>query len=132
TTETQNRQVAIDRAHRLGIAGEGVLVGVLDAGFHWRDHVALRNLDVVAEYDLVFNDSNTANTPGEDPPELNAEYHGTMVTSMIGGYWERHLVGGAPHASFIFAKTEDVRSERNVEEDNYVAGLEWLESQGVD
>ena len=35
-------------------------------------------------------------------------------------------------AAFMLAKTEDLRYERHVEEDNFVAGLEWLEAQGVD
>jgi hypothetical protein len=132
SASVQNLQIGLDRAHRMGIAGEGILVGVLDAGFHWRTHLALRNLNVLGEYDFVFNDSNAANTPGQDIPIQNPEFHGTMVTSMIGGYWDGRLIGGAPHAAFIFAKTEDVRSERNVEEDNFIAGLEWMESQGVD
>jgi serine protease AprX len=132
SSRVQNLQIGIDKAHRMGIAGEGILVGVLDAGFHWRTHLALRNLNVLGEYDFVFNDSNTANTPGQDNLGLNPQDHGTRVTSMIGGYWDGRVIGVAPHAAFMFAKTEDVRSERNVEEDNFIAGLEWMESQGVD
>ncbi len=124
---TQNHAVRLDAAHRLGIAGEGVLVGVLDAGFDWRNHEALKRLNVIGEYDFVDDDSTAYDAEGQD-----AEGHGTAVMSMIGGVMEGVLVGGAPHASFLLAKTEDVRSERNVEEDNYVAGLEWLESRGTD
>ncbi len=124
----QNRMTGIDKGHMLGIAGEGVLVGVLDAGFDWRGHAALRHLNVIAEHDFVFNDSNVADEPGE----FGAESHGTTVMGMIGGYYQNVLIGGAPHASFILAKTEDIRSERQVEEDNFVAGLEWIESMGAD
>jgi len=42
------------------------------------------------------------------------------------------MIAPAYDAEFILAKTEDVRAERNVEEDNYVAALEWMESKGVD
>lgn len=124
---SQNLGVGVDGAHRLGLAGEGVLVGVLDAGFDWRNHTALKDLRVVGEYDFVNGDTNTADEPGE-----SAEEHGTAVTSMIAGLADNQLIGGAPHASFLLAKTEDVRSERNVEEDHFVAGLEWMEAQGVD
>lgn len=124
----QNRMMGIDRAHQLGIAGDGVLIGVLDAGFDWRGHAALRDLKVIAEHDFVFGDDNTFDEEGE----LGAESHGTAVMSMIGGYLKGTLVGGAPQASFILAKTEDIRMERQVEEDNFVAGLEWMEAMGVD
>jgi hypothetical protein len=124
---TQNRVIGIDVAHRMGIAGEGVLVGVLDAGFHWRDHEALKYQNIIAEHDFVNGDGNAADEPGED-----AEEHGTAVMSMIGGLYDTVLIGGAPHVSFILAKTEDVRSEKNVEEDNFVAGLEWVEAMGAD
>lgn len=125
--DTQIRLTSIDAAHRMGIAGEGVLVGVLDAGFDWRNHNALKDLDVIAERDFVNGDDNTADDLGED-----AEEHGTAVMSMIGALFDGQIIGGAPHASFVLAKTEDVGSERTIEEDNFVAGLEWIESLGAD
>ena len=42
------------------------------------------------------------------------------------------LIGAAYNSSFILAKTEDIRSETHVEEDNYAAALIWMESLGVD
>src|SRR5689334_10852415 len=35
-------------------------------------------------------------------------------------------------ADFILGKTEDIRSETEVEEDNWAAGIEWMEGQGAD
>ena len=35
-------------------------------------------------------------------------------------------------AGVLLAKTEDVRSETPLEEDNWVAGLEWAEARGAD
>ena len=52
--------------------------------------------------------------------------------SLIGGYAEGRLIGAAFGATFVLAKTEDNRSETPIEEDYWVAGLEWLESMGVD
>ncbi len=127
-TGYQNRLSRFDYAHTRGIAGEDILIGVLDGGFDWRSHLALRNADVIGERDFVYGDTSTYDEPGENP----SEYHGTTVMSTIAGYLPGKFVGGAPSASFLLARTEDIRSERNVEEDNYVAGLEWLEAQGVD
>jgi subtilisin family serine protease len=128
----QNRFMGIDVAHRIGIAGEGILVGVLDAGFDWRGHRAFARTNVVGEYDFIHGNANTANEPEDSLAVGSQEEHGTMVLSLMGATWSDTLVGGAPAASFLLAKTEDLRFERHVEEDNFVAGLEWLEAQGVD
>jgi hypothetical protein len=42
------------------------------------------------------------------------------------------MVGIAPNATFLLAKTEDVRSETPLEEDTFVAALEWADSLGAD
>ncbi len=125
---SQNELIKIDAAHRIGIAGEGVLVGILDAGFDWRSHSTLRDAEVIAEYDFVNNDGNAFDEEGQPP----SEWHGTIVMSQIGAMLEDVLIGGAPHVRFALAKTENVIGERNLEEDNFVAGMEWLESLGVD
>ena len=112
-----------------GITGSGVLLGLLDTGFNWKNHESLENADVVAEYDFVFHDSSTANDSLDDPAQHN---HGTLVFSIVGGFKEGSLIGSAFGSDFILAKTEDKRSERHVEEDNYAAALEWMENYGVD
>jgi len=127
-SDLQNRTIGIDAAHEIGIAGDGVVVGILDAGFNHQRPRSLRNASVIAEHDFVFNDDNAADEEGEN----GAESHGTDVMSLIGAMLRDTLVGGAPQVRFILAKTEDIRSERNVEEDNFVAGLEWIESLGAD
>ncbi|MBC8145283.1 MAG: S8 family peptidase [bacterium] len=137
--EFQNQFMGIDEAHRIGIAGEGVLIGVIDAGFDWRTHIAFHKTRVLDEFDFIYNNSNTANEPEDSLANGSQEDHGTLVLSLIGATREndRHelgksLVGGAPKSSFMLAKTEDLRFERHVEEDNFIAGLEWLEAKGVD
>jgi subtilisin family serine protease len=115
--------------HDLGITGSGVLVGMLDSGFRWRVHEALRTRHVIAEYDFIFKDSTTSN---ESPDTPDQDVHGTLTMSVLGGYMPGKLIGPAFNADFILAKTEDIRSETPVEEDNWAAGLEWMESRGVD
>lgn len=128
----QNRLMGIDEAHRIGIAGEGVLVGILDAGFDWRSHRAFQDSRILGEYDFIYHDQNTANELQDSAAHGSQESHGTAVLSLMAATWLDTLVGGSPKAAYYLAKTEDLRFERHVEEDNFVAGLEWLESRGVD
>jgi hypothetical protein len=111
-------------AHNLGITGDGVLIGVLDAGFKWQSHPALKNINVIDKYDFVYKDTDVSNDNDYD--------HGSSVLSLIAGNSPGNLIAPAYNASFILAKTEDVRTEKNIEEDNYAAALEWMESKGVD
>lgn len=115
--------------HRLGITGHNVLMGFLDSGFRWRTQPTIAHANVVAEYDFIFADSVTANQQPDIPSQ---DDHGTLVLSTVAGFSQDSLVGIAPHAQFMLGKTEDIRSERHIEEDNYAAGVEWMESQGVD
>ncbi len=112
-----------------GINGKGVIIGILDNGFHWRDHESLATRKVIDEYNFVFHDSSTAWQPGD---AASSGIHGTWVFSILGGYKDSSIIGPAYNASFILAKTEDDRSESRVEEDNYAAALEWMEGLGVD
>lgn len=118
----------IPEVHRKGITGQGVLLGLLDTGFDWQLHNSLKTRNVVSEYDFVFNDNVTSNQAEDSPSQHN---HGTYVFSIAGGYQDSVMIGAAFNASFLLAKTEDVRSEKNIEEDNYAAALEWMESRGV-
>jgi serine protease AprX len=115
--------------NQLGINGEGVVVGMLDTGFRWRIHEALMNSRVIGERDFIQNDDTTANQTG-DP--LSQDHHGTLTMSILGGYKPGKLIGPAHGVEFLLGKTEDVSREVRVEEDNWVAGLEWMESLGVD
>ncbi len=119
----------IPEVHNAGITGKNVLIGVLDTGFDWKFHEAFKNLNVLSEYDFIFKDNNTANESVDVPSQHS---HGTYVLSVIGGYKDSILIGVAYDATFVLAKTEDVQSEKKIEEDNYVAALEWMDSIGVD
>jgi hypothetical protein len=115
--------------HSKGIDGSGVIIGLLDSGFDWKRHESLKNRNVIAEYDFIFEDSVTANQIGDSPTQ---DSHGTFIFSLIGGFKDSVLIGAAFNSSYILAKTEDVRSETHIEEDNYAAALIWMESLGVD
>ena len=128
----QLHQINLDALHNAGFTGAGVIVGILDTGFQ-RTHEAFKQeghvLTVVAEHDFVKGDDNTAIEPEDTPGQHN---HGTWILGTLGAYKPGLLVGGAYDASFILCKTEDIGSETQVEEDNYVAGLEFIEANGGD
>ena len=114
----------------LGFAA--VVVGVLDTGFR-RTHDAYtfpgHALEVVAEFDYVSGDGNTAPQAGD---LANQHDHGTYILGTIGAYLPGELVGGAYDASFVLAKVEDIEDETAVEEDWFVAGLQLIEASGGD
>ncbi len=112
-----------------GVSGPGpVLVAILDTGFRL-DHAAFANLRVEAQYDFINGDSVTADEAG-DP--AGQDEHGTTVLGVLAGYAEGNLVGPAWGARYLLAKTEIVGSETSIEEDHWVAGIEWADSAGAD
>lgn len=126
----QNEMIAVPEVHDLGIFGEGVLILMLDTGFNYKQHLALNQLDVLAEYDFIFSDSVTANEDGQDSGRQHS--HGTETFSTIGAFQPGELIGPAFGARYLLAKTEYVESETEIEEDFWVAGLEWGERMGAD
>ncbi len=112
-----------------GITGKGVLIGILDDGFYWKEQAALKTRKVLTEYNYVFHTKSTEQQPGD---ASNSGVHGTLVFSVIGGYKDSTMIGVAYNSEFVLAKTEDDRSESHIEEDNYAAALQWMDSLGVD
>lgn len=126
----QLSSINVVEVHAKGITGQGVIIGMIDDGFsEHRVHPALRNINVLAEYDFIQRDDNTMRAPGEYSGQGN---HGAGTLSVVGGYEEGKLIGAAYGASFLLAKTEIDSMEIQVEEDLYIEGLEWLERNGAD
>jgi subtilisin family serine protease/subtilisin-like proprotein convertase family protein len=121
-------QFNVPQVHEMGFTGQGVVIGMLDSGFR-TTHEALSSIPVLAAYDFV-NDDNNVDNEGDDPS--NANDHGTKTMSTAMGNMPGELVAPAFGASAILAKTEDVADEVPIEEDQWVAGLEWVEAQGAD
>ncbi len=118
----------IPQLHRLGYDGSGVLVCLLDTGF-WLAHECFDSLKVVATRDFIFKDDDVQDGPEDQPGQHD---HGTSTLSVISGFKEGELIGPAFGASYALAKTEDIRAETPIEEDYWIAGLEWADSLGAD
>jgi serine protease AprX len=119
----------------LGYNGSGsvtgsdpVLVCVMDTGFRL-EHEALTNINVIAQYDFVQGDTIVRNEP-EDA--IDQDRHGTIILGALAGYHAGDLVGPAWGADFLLAKTEITGTEIEIEEDNWVAGIEWADSAGAE
>ena len=123
-------QLGANRAqwlHRLGAYGEGMLMVVMDVGF--------QNVNTMPAFQALRDEGRLLGTKNFVFPGRSvfiSGSHGTEVLSCIAAYLPDEIIGTAPKASFYLAKTEDSRSENKIEEDNWVAGLEWADSLGCD
>jgi subtilisin family serine protease len=122
------QQLNVPILHQLGLRGAGVRIAMLDAGFNTL-HPFMAGAQIVAQRDFVYGDSVVRDQPGEAQNEMS---HGTATWSLIAANAPGQLFGVAPSAQFILAKTEFGPTETRVEEDNWVAAVEWAESLGVD
>ena len=127
TSLTQVQQLGVDKMHLAGYHGEGMLIGVLDAGFLNADKVGfLKPLfdekRVLATYDFVQKETGVY----ED------DSHGLSCLSAIAATADNQLYGTAYKASFILLRTEDAARESRVEEANWLFGAEYADSAGVD
>lgn len=120
--------INVPPVHELGFTGSGVKLAMLDTGFRMT-HEALDHIPVLAEYDFADEDSVVGYEPG-DP--LDAHAHGTMVISTVAGFAPGHVVGPAFDVSAILVRAAHPDSSGAIEEDWWVAGLEWAEMQGAD
>ena len=128
--QAQIEQINVHELHNQGYTGEGIRILLLDTGFDL-SHSALDSINVIAQWDVINDDSETANET-EEEDNNNQDYHGTAVLSTIAANAPGELIGVAFDAEFLLAKTEDTSQEVQQEEDDYVSGLEWGEANGAD
>lgn len=125
----QLEQIHVPELHRIGLSGDGVLITILDTGF-FVDHPAFDSIvnsgRLVATWDFINGDEDV------DDGDDKQRSHGTSVLSAVGGFAENTLIGCAYGAQFALAKTELESQEIEIEEDYWVAGLDWGEALGTD
>jgi len=113
--------------HEQNFRGEGMLIGILDAGFyHAQTLPAFSELWEQSRVKSIHNFVDDSVDPFEAHP------HGMYVLSIIGGKIPGTFTGSAPNASFLLLRSEDTGSEFPVEEDNWVVAAEYADSMGVD
>jgi len=125
--DVQINMLGLQNYHSLGYTGKGVKLALFDGGFFKVDsNIAFDSLrkrnGILATRDFVNNN----NSVYED------NEHGMYVLSLIAGYVKDSLLGAAPDVSLLLARTEDVATEKHIEEFNWVRAVEWADSNGVD
>jgi hypothetical protein len=121
------KQINADKFHEKGFYGQNVKILVLDSGFQLT-HNVFKNLIVNDTYDFIHNRKDVSNHFTDIPSQF---HHGTVVLGLIGGNDSGIIHGTAPKATYLLAKTEDLRSETPIEEDNFVRAIEWGEIRGA-
>ncbi|RLD52427.1 MAG: hypothetical protein DRI97_14505 [Bacteroidetes bacterium] len=116
-----------DQLHALGYKGEGIIIGVLDAGYDNADNLPVFDSlwadgRVLGNYDFVDGGA----------IQYDKHFHGTGVLSLMAGNYPGEIVGTAPRASYFLFRTEDGASEYIIEEYNWVSGAEYADSVGCD
>ncbi|MEZ0609375.1 S8 family serine peptidase [Fibrella sp. WM1] len=123
----QLRQLGVDQMHEQGFRGEGMLVGILDAGFLRANQVPfLQNLftekRIVATYDFADRETDV----------YDDDTHGLNVLSVMAGELPNQFYGPAFKASYVLLRTEVAATENPVEEAYWLFGAEYADSVGVD
>ena len=127
TSYDQLEELNGEALHSNDFLGEDMLIFVCDGGF--------TNLDNVDAFDHLFTDDRIVGTrdfvDGDDFV-FHGSSHGTSVMGTMAGIIPGELKGTAPDASYYLARTEDVGSEYEIEEDNWIAAAELADSIGAD
>lgn len=118
----QLNTAGIVKLHSRGYFGSGIRICILDSGFDNLGHPAFDSLRVTHTWDFVGRDG--------DPV---GDGHGTEVLSVLAANDPGKMIGAAPGAEYILARTEIINdTDVRAEEDYWVAGLEWADSLGAD
>ncbi len=130
----QNRFVNDIKLHDAGLTGQGVKIAVFDSGFDIY-HRAFDSASIVATWDFINGDA-TVDEPGctDDAVNRRQNWHGTLTLGTMAGYVPDTLVGTAPGADYLLAKTEIscYGTEIKIEETNWILASEWADSAGAD
>ena len=130
----QNNFIRATKLHDADYTGNGVMIAFFDTGFQIH-HRAFDSANIVMTRDFINGDT-TVDEPDcpTNAPEFQQTYHGTLTLGVVASDVPDTLVGVAPHADFILAKTEITcnGTEIKMEEYNWIAAAEWADSVGAD
>jgi serine protease AprX len=126
-SQNQNAMINVNALHQMGYWGDNVLIAVMDAGFvnvssnpYFTQTYAQGR--VLYTWNYVYD---TSDVYGYDS-------HGAETFSCIAANIPHQMVGTAPNAQFLLFVTEDVRSEKIIEEYNWAHAAEVADSIGAD
>lgn len=109
--------------HQNGFEGAGMDIAVIDGGFlGLNTNTSFNNTNIKGARSFVYENA--------DPYATDS--HGVWVTSCMGTDRPGYYVGTAPAANYWLLRSEDDSSEFAIEEDYWVAAIEYADSLGVD
>ncbi|MBI4945838.1 MAG: S8 family peptidase [Bacteroidetes bacterium] len=125
---TQNTMLGIECLHKDGYTGKNTTIAVIDGGFLGAD--TMRAFDslriqkrIIGAFDFVANDSFP----------YRMDEHGAGVLSVITANLPGQMVGIAPHAKFLLARTITFGNyDIHADEYLWIRAMEWADSSGAD
>ncbi len=106
----------------MGYNGEGVRIGFLDTAYDFSQPA----------FERMISEGRLIETRSFIHDNMDTNLHGLYVSSTATGYDPGYLIGPCWNGEVLAATTEVTEFERNIEEDYFVAGMEWLEEMGAD
>ena len=125
-------QIKADTLIKLGLNGDGIKVGIIDAGFLGASED--KYLEKIINNGQIKGYKNYIEKEIVDPyigNEKNNDNHGTRVFRALAGFDENSFLGLANKAEFYLARTDQTDKEYHGEEDYWIAAMEWMHDQGV-
>jgi hypothetical protein len=113
--------------HNRGFRGKGMLIAVIDGGFHKAGE--LSGFDSLRRSGRLRGIRNF--TPDTDGI-WGENNHGANVLSIISANLPGRMMGSAPDAEYVLLRSEETGREYLVEEDNWIAAVEYADSIGAD
>ncbi|MDR1864496.1 MAG: S8 family serine peptidase [Bacteroidales bacterium] len=111
--------------HEHGYRGKGMLIAVIDGGFY--------RAGCLSGFAGIRENGMTVKNFGDvHDSRYGSDKHGANVLSIIASNLPGRMVGSAPDARYILLRSEEPGSEYIVEEDNWIAAVEYADSIGVD
>lgn len=124
---TQVSQINADCMHNKGFRGQNMTIAVIDDGFD--------NVNNNPAFDSLRNEGRilgTRDIVAGNTSVYEDDAHGAMVLSCMAANSPGNLIGTAPKASYYLLRSEDVFTEKIIEENNWVVAAELADSLGVD
>ncbi len=124
---TQVSQIGADCLHSLGFRGQNMTIAVIDDGFS--------QVDINPVFDSLRNESRLLGTRdfvAGNQSVFEDDSHGAVVLSTIVGNSPGNLIGTGPKAKVWLLRSEDIFSEKLIEEANWVVAAEFADSVGAD
>ena len=124
---TQANQITVDCMHSLGYRGQNVMIACIDDGFN--------QVNINPVFDSLRNEGRllgTRDIVAGNTSVYEDDAHGAMVLSLMAGNSPGNLIGTAPKSNYWLLRTEDIGSEKLIEENNWVVAAELADSLGAD